>query len=62
MGRKTEDDERFIAYKNNIGSIVHARSLKEGNIQSKVFKNKDLPPIFDESMPKYDVVDSSQST
>ena len=44
----------------DIGSIVHARSLKEGDTQSMVFKDEDLPPVFDDSAPKYDSVDTSQ--
>ena len=46
----------------DIGSIVHARSLKAGDTQSMVFKDEDLPPVFDESAPKYDAADTTQSS
>ena len=46
---------------NDVGTIVHDRTIAAGEEQSISFKDNDSPPIFDPGAPKYDVIIEGQS-
>ena len=49
--RKMRDS---ILTTNDIGTLAHERTIAAGEVQSMVFLDGDLPPIFDPDAPKYD--------
>ena len=43
-----------ILTKDDIGTLDHERTIAAGEVQSMVFVEGDLPPIFDPDAPKHD--------
>ena len=53
-GGKQRKMRSSLLTKEDVGNIEHDRALKAGKIQTMVFRDESLPPIFDPDAPKYD--------
>ena len=61
-GGKQRRMRSTVLSKDDIGTLVHERTVKVGDRQSMVFDNTNLPPILSPGAPIYDVLKPGEKT